>query len=103
MTESTAAQLTREDVQILNDNVPGWRGVLWHIKVRGAYYLVSAVDLNIGIDLPGYRDSETMAFPADEEAEALSMGEVGFVPFKDHWACIDDLLENLNAGEASSG
>lgn len=83
--------LTRDDVTILNTNAPGrWRGDAWLIRIGEQHYVVSAVDLSVKI--PGYRDSETMAFAADKSGEVTEWTELGFVPHKDHWACIDDLL-----------
>lgn len=89
--------MNREDVKVLSENVPGThRGHWWHIQIGEQYYIVSAVDLDFGgFAISGYRDSETMAFPADEHGKVTSWGEVGFVPFKDHWACIDTLLGDL--------
>ena len=89
--------LTREDVKVLNnDNAggPETRGAWWHIQIGDEYYIVSAADL--GISFPGYRTSETMAFPADEKGEVTSWGEVAFVPYKSHEDCIADLIGELN-------
>lgn len=94
-------EFTRNDVKVLNDNAGGRdaRGRWWHIQIGEAFYIVSAVDLMAGLSMPGYRDSETMAFPADESGEVTSWGEAAFVPYKDHEACIENLLESLNGSE----
>ena len=90
--------LTRADVKVLNDNAggPANRGHWWHIQIGEDYYIVSAVDLAHGGLIPGYRDSETMAFPSDASGEVTGWGEVAFVPYKSHEDCITDLLGELN-------
>ena len=92
------SELTRDDVNVLNDNVPGLRGTAWHIRIDDKYFIVSAVDLHFGgFVLSDYRDSETMAFPADAKGEVEDWCEEAMVPTKDHWACIDQLLSNLGS------
>lgn len=55
-----------------------------------AVVVSSAVDL--GISIPNYRTSETMVFPWSEATDRPSdMGELAFVPSKDHEAAIRDL------------
>lgn len=90
--------LTRADVAVLNDNAggPNSRGHWWHIQIGEDFYIVSAVDLGAAGVIPGYRTSETMAFPADAKAEVTSWGEVAFVPYKSHEDCITDLIGELN-------
>lgn len=90
--------LTRSDVKVLSDNAnpAEARGRWWHIQIGEDFYIVSAADLGFAGVIPGYRTSETMAFPADANAEVTSWGEVAFVPYKDHEACITDLLGELN-------
>lgn len=90
--------LTRDDVTVLNTDLPNWRGQAWHIQIGDRFYAVSAVDLDFpGLaSIPGHRDSETMAFRADNKGNVIEWGEIGFVPYKDHEACITDLLDYLN-------
>ena len=92
------AELTRDDVTILSTKVRGdHRGDWWHIRIDERFYIVSAVDLPVF--LAGYRTSETMAFAADETGQVTSWSDLAMVERKDHWACIDQLLESLG-GEA---
>lgn len=50
-----------------------------------AFVVASAVDLDFGgFDAGDYRKSETMTFPATEDGEVSSWGELGFVPYKSH-------------------
>lgn len=98
------SKLTRDDVKVLSADVPGeHRGVWWHIQIGETYYIISAVDLRPdGLTAvfdsflgTGMRTSETMAFEADADAAIIDWSDLAMVPFKDHWACIDDLLDAI--------
>ena len=96
--------LTREDVKVLSADVPGdHRGAWWHIQIGERYYIISAVDLMPAgftglVDSflgAGMRTSETMAFESNVDGAVVSWSDLAMVPFKDHWACIDDLLDSF--------
>lgn len=56
------------------------------------YVVASAVDLPsvVGI-VPGYRTSETMCFPSNADGRVRDWGELGFAPYKDHAAALEDM------------
>lgn len=96
------AVLTRNDVAVLAKNLDGYRGNAWLVKIEDNHYVVSAVILSeeaMFLDLAlktGMRTTETMAFEATADGMIASWMDLAMVPYRDHWACIDVLLDRLS-------
>lgn len=82
--------LTRADVTVHNDNLPGFHGTAWLIEVGGKHYAVSATDVP-------YSGPETMVFAADETGQVIDWMDLAVVHTLDHEAAIADLLATLVA------
>ncbi len=57
-------------VEILDKNLPNFKGKAWHVKNGDKYYVVSGVDAM-------FSGWEVLIFPSNENAEVPSFIEVG--------------------------
>lgn len=84
------ATLTRDDVNVLNYDVPRFNGTAWHIEVSGEHYIVSAIHGAFDTGRP-----ETLIFRANEFGEPASWADLVNYPDFDHEGAIEELLEVL--------
>jgi len=57
-------------VEILDKNLPNFKGEAWHVKKDDKYYVVSGVHAM-------FSGWEVLIFPSNETGEVKSWGEVG--------------------------